>query len=311
MSSSDASAVAGGHLARPATRSPWYSRRRLALILVGGLLLAYYMTAIAVHGGEAKHEIDVKTIGDGPPRDQIALSVEVQDLLPSERQMSLTVQPEPKGDFARVNGSELSEPVRMLVSSPGRPPVEFDIPARQAIDPVTVPLTLSSGAYGYPFDRPDARARFSMITTEGDRAVPVSVQLTSVANDWRVSGTATRMDDSVRLDVEAKRDVLVTSLAIFYLLAIGLTAIISVAVIGASLTDGEVSFSEVIWLGAMLVAIPAMRNEMPGAPSIGTAIDVFVFFPAVGIVALTLLAATVVLAASKRAGRAGAEDDDE
>jgi hypothetical protein len=269
------------------------------------LLVIYYAAVFFVHS-EGAHEVALETTGVVPTSDHMDLEAQVVSLDPSEREMGLEVQPIPKGEYASANGSEMSEPMRLLVSSPGRPPVEFDFPAGQALNSVVVAVGLNSGAYGYPFDHPEARARFEMITTDGDSQVPLETNLTNASNDWRLSGTAAFVNGGTTLNIEAKRDALVTSLAIFYLLAIGLTAIISVAVIGTSLTDGEVTFSEVIWLGAMLVAIPAMRNEMPGAPAIGTAIDVFVFFPAVGVVAMTLLAATLVLAQSRRSAAAAA-----
>jgi hypothetical protein len=71
---------------------------------------------------------------------------------------------------------------------------------------------------------------------------------------------------------------------------------ITVAVIGGAVARGRVDFAHVIWLGAMLVAIPAVRNEMPGVPPIGTAVDLFIFFPSMVIVGVALLAGVAVLA---------------
>jgi hypothetical protein len=97
------------------------------------------------------------------------------------------------------------------------------------------------------------------------------------------------------------------SFAIFYIAGIVVVALITVAVIGGAIARGRVDFEQVIWLGAMLVAIPAVRNEMPGVPPIGTAVDLFVFLPSVVIVGMALLAAIVVLAVNEAAA---AQDDD-
>lgn len=288
------------------------SRRTWAFLAIVGLLLFYYAAVFLLHGGESEQDVALDTSGFvAAGEDRVDLALQVTDLDPSQRVMTMEIQPIPQGAFATTGGSELSEPMILRVTSPRRPPMTFDFDADEVLDSVVVPLSLTTGAYNYPFDRPDGEARFTMLTKDGSTVVPLDVSLANSANDWRLSGSLASNSGTVVLDTEAKRDVLVSSLAIFYLFAIGLTAIISVAVIGASLTDGEVSFSEVIWLGAMLVAIPAIRNEMPGAPAIGTAVDVFVFFPAVGIVALTLLAATVVLALSKHMNRGMSLEEDE
>lgn len=302
MSSSEAStAPLGGLTVSDDEPSSALPRRRIAFVALALLLLAYYAGVFLLHAGEAAQTVDLDVEGAAAPADRVELDVQVVELAPSERSMSVLVQPVPRGDLASVHRGELETPVVLEVASPGRPPLNFDFAADQVIDAVTVPLALDSGAYGYPFDRPGARARFTMVTKGGQNRLPLSVSVTNSANDWRLSGSSMSSDNTdLSLELQGKRDLLISSLAVFYLFAIATTAIITVSVIGRSLTDGEVTFSEVIWLGAMLVAIPAIRNEMPDAPAMGTAVDVFVFFPAVGIVALTLLVATVVLALSQR-----------
>jgi hypothetical protein len=309
MSVNHAAAVAEEALGRQGFR---LSRRAIAASLVLLLLLGYYAAVFLVHNGEAEQEV---VLADGNAQDltddYMHLELKVTDLDPSQRVMTMELQPVPHGSIAIAGGGELVEPVILRVTSPRRPPLTFDFTEEQVLDPVSVPLSLSTGAYAYPFDTPGAQARFEVISKETNTPIPVDVALTNSANDWRLSGSATDNGDAVMLRTEAERDTLIRSLAIFYLFAIGLTAFISVAIIGASLMDFDVSFSEVIWLGATLIAIPAIRNEMPGAPSIGTAVDVFVFFPAVGMVALTLLAATVVLAFSTYSSREAAGDKEE
>ena len=103
---------------------------------------------------------------------------------------------------------------------------------------------------------------------------------------------------------------LAISFTLFYVGGIVVVALITIAVIGGAIARGQVGFDQVIWLGAMLVAIPAVRNEMPGVPPIGTAVDMFVFLPSVVIVGAALLASIVVLAINEAAAARTVGDGD-
>jgi hypothetical protein len=124
----------------------------------------------------------------------------------------------------------------------------------------------------------------------------------SIAASARPAGAG----PAVQVDVRAGREMLAISFAIFYIAGIAVVALITVAVIGGAIARGQVDFDQVIWLGAMLVAIPAVRNEMPGVPPVGTAVDLFVFLPSVVIVATALLASIVVLAVNEAQSSSGA-----
>jgi hypothetical protein len=292
---------------QPPHRAFWRTRRGL-LTLVGGGLLLYYAVVMATGLTGERSTVGVSdATGSSAARSRVELVATVQDLDVTSGVARLEILPVPHGRWEEATGAggasgagALSEPLSLVVRSPGRSPVEYSLPAHQVPAAVGAVTHVANQTRRYPFDRAEGVVSFDLTTADG-RNVPLAVHVEDSASSWRLSARVTEQDGGLTLDLGARRAFLVVALALFALCAIAVAATISVAVIGTSLTDGEVAFSEVIWLGAMLVAIPAMRNSMPDVPPMGTALDIFVFLPAVGVVALALVASTFVLAASRNA----------
>ena len=182
-------------------------------------------------------------------------------------------------------------------------------PAEQLIDPVAMSIDATSGAQGFPFDKPKMGFRAEALS--GDERVPLDLEMVDQTEGWDLRGVVGDSDDMLLVDLTAGREMLAVSFTLFYIGGIVVVALITVAIIGGAIARGQVGFDQVIWLGAMLVAVPAVRNEMPGVPPIGTLVDLFVFLPSVVIVGLALLAAIVVLAINEAAAnRPAAEDSD-
>jgi hypothetical protein len=286
-------------------------RSRWRLVLAGGVgvLVVYYGLVLTNLGSGDSAEVSVDERGLARSDDRVTLQVEAAALDPGAGTLDLRVLPVPHGRFAAEGGAELQEPLQVRVSSPGQPPQVFDFPASQLVDPVAASATTSSGAHGFPFDHPRASFRLAASVAsrdqpagDGEEGVPVDVELTDETDGWNLAADVASSDGSLDVDLDAHREMLAISFALFYVAGIVVVALITVTVIGGAIARGRVDFNQVIWLGAMLVAIPAVRNEMPGVPPVGTLVDLFVFLPSVVIVALALLAAIVVLAIAEAAG---------
>jgi hypothetical protein len=170
---------------------------------------------------------------------------------------------------------------------------------------VAVTVGATNGSNGFPFDKP--RMDFRMAVLSRGQPVASDLAMTDETEGWNLSAVArvARGDTrSLGIDMRAARETLAVSFVLFYVAGIVVVALITVAVIGGAVARGSVGFDQIIWLGAMLVAIPAVRNEMPGVPPIGTAVDLFVFFPSIVIVGVALLAAVVVLVINEAAASA-------
>jgi Domain of unknown function (DUF4436) len=285
---------------RASERRERRSRWRLVLLVGGGVLAIYYALVLA---GMRQHDASAVSLDDNDvshPADRVTLEVEAVELDAGAGSLDLRIRPVPRGSFAESGGAELGESLELHVSSPDEPPLNFDFPARQLLDPVAATATTTSGAHGFPFDRPEARLRLQAVS--GGEPVPIDVEATDETEGWTLAAVAATNDGGLDLRIDADRELLAISFALFYIVGIFVVALITVAVIGGAIARGQVDFVQVIWLGAMLVALPAVRNEMPGVPPVGTLVDLFIFLPSVVIVALALLAAIVVLAINEAVG---------
>lgn len=283
------------------------SRWRLVLLVGGAATVAYY--ALVIFGLQADDTglvaLDQPT--DRAPTDRIDLEVEALEVDLTVGSFDLELLPVPEGDYEGDRLGQLREPLQVQVSSPGQPPAVFDFPADQLLDPVTATVTTRARAHGFPFDR--AHVEIRLAATSGDQPVPVRMAMTDATEGWNLTGAVRARGDGLKVDLDADRELLPVSFSLMYVGGTVVVALITVAVIGGAIVHRRVGFDQVIWLGAMLVAIPAVRNEMPGVPPIGTAVDLFVFLPSVVIVALALLAAIVVLAVNEATGAAPASDE--
>ena len=274
---------------------------RWRIVLIGGtcLLVVYYGLAIGSMqlGNSGSVSLDDSGVAQGANR--ITLEVEAVNLDTSTGSFDLRMRPLPRGTFADPDTGELREPLQVKLISAGSPAQSFDFPSQQLVDPVGATVDASAGAQGFPFDRPKVDFRLESLT--GDHRVPVDIEMSDQTEGWNLSGKVGERDNVLRVDLKAGREMLAVSFTLFYIGGIVVVALITVALIGGSIARGQVDFGQVIWLGAMLVAVPAVRNEMPGVPPIGTAVDMYVFLPSVFIVGAALLASIVVLAINEHA----------
>jgi len=283
-------------------------RLRWRLVLLGGIgvLAVYYALVVA---GLQLHDSGSVALDDARlthPDDRVTLEVEAASLDPAAGSFDLRLRPVPHGTFAAGRTGQLRQPLQLRLVAAGEPPAAFDFPANQIIDPVGASVGTTTGSQRFPFDRP--RMTFRLEATSNGEQVPMDVTMADQTDGWDLSGKAESSDQVLHLDLAGRREMLAISFALFYLGGIVVVALITVAVIGGAIVRGRVDFDQVIWLGAMLVAVPAVRNEMPGVPPIGTAIDLFIFLPSVVVVALALLAAIVVLVVNEASANAAGAD---
>jgi hypothetical protein len=282
------------------------SRWRLVLLVGGAVLVAYYALVLAGMRDRDSSAVALDDAGVAQPADRVTVQAEAVELDPSTGSLELRLRPVPRGSLAAREMGQLRQPLVMEVASPGQPPQSFDFASDQVVDPVVASAATTTGAHRFPFDRIRSELRIEALSR--GRPVPVDLEVTDETEGWSLTGRARTADDAVDLRLDAGREMLPISFALLYIAGIVVIALITVAVIGGAIARGRVDFDQVIWLGAMLVAIPAVRNEMPGVPPIGTAVDLFVFLPSVVVVGLALLAAIVVLAINEAA--AADTDDD-
>lgn len=273
------------------------SRRNPApwILAILGVILVVYYVIIATTGALSP---TTKVAIDGQQKvtgsDYLTLQVKTQDVDLTNRVLRATVLPIPHGRFVGDRAGEMSENLRIEIASGGMTTAVVTYPGESIIDPTTVTLTLDRGDTFYPWDRPFADFRVSVRDDKTDEDVPFQLAMENSARPWVLTATVAQLTTEGGITVlpatlDGYRDPLSVTLAVFYLIAILLTTLMAVVIVGSAILKRKLEFANVIWLSATMLSFPALRSAMPGAPPIGTALDFIVLFPCICLIAGMLL----------------------
>ncbi|RLP83814.1 DUF4436 domain-containing protein [Mycetocola lacteus] len=272
---------------------PVTTRRNPAPIILGvvvAVLVIYYI--IVAFSGVLQSTTKVPISGDNKATssDYLTLQMKVQDVDLGNRVIQANVLPIAHGSLLGAKAGEISEGLRIEVSSGGVTTSVVTFPGESVVNPTSVTLALDRGDTAYPFDQPFADFQLSVQEEDTGKAVPFEVDLTNSARPWVLNA---HLSDAGVTDgktlfpitIEGSRDALSITLVGFYVLAILLTTLMAVVTIGSALIKRKLEFSNVIWLSATMLSFPALRSAMPGAPPIGTTMDFLILFPCLCLVA--------------------------
>lgn len=273
------------------------SRRNPApLILLAclALLVGYYGLLLAAGVLNVSTAVPIANEEPQPGPDYVTLQMELEDVNVSTRVIRASVMPAPHGSLVGIKPGEMTRSLRIEISSGETSTSVVTFPGQSIIQATSVDLELDRGDTGYPFDRPFVDFTLSVQDDRTGEAVPFALELEEAAHPWVMTATlgephveASRSVYPVQLD--GHRDRLTVALVLFYVGAILLNTLMAVVIIGSALVNRTLDFSNVIWLSATMLAFPTLRDLMPGAPPIGTALDYIVFFPCVSAVAMMLV----------------------
>lgn len=273
------------------------ARRNPAPIILGAVvaLLIIYYVIVAFSGVlQSTTKVPITGPNETTSSDYLTLQMKVQDVDLTNRVIQANVLPIPHGSLVGDKAGEMSESLRIEVSSGGVTTSVVTYPGESIVDPTSVTLALDRGDTAYPFDQPFANFQLSVQDDETGKAVPFVIDLTNSARPWVMTATLgenTTTDGKTLspITIDGNRDPLSITLVAFYVLAILLTTLMAVVTIGSALIKRKLEFSNVIWLSATMLSFPALRNAMPGAPPIGTAMDFIILFPCLCLIAAMLV----------------------
>lgn len=257
-------------------------------------LVIYYVIVAASGLLETSANVPIAGPNESTSENSLTLQIRVQDVDLTNRVMQANVLPIPHGELAGAKAGEMSQSLRIEVSSGGVTTSVVTYPGESIVDPTMLTLSLDRGDSAYPLDRPFARFQLSVQNDETGASVPFAVELENSARPWTLTATAenatTEADKQVfPITLDGHRDALTVALVAFYVLSILLTTLMAVVTIGSALIRHRLDFSNVIWLSATMLSFPALRAAMPGAPPIGTALDFIVLFPCICLIAIMLV----------------------
>ena len=277
-------------------KSPSVRRNPAPLILacaVGALIVYYVLIAFT---GALNTSTDVKLAGATEPAEQdyLTLQIRVQDIDLTNRVVSANILPVPHGALVGDKAGEMSQSLRIEISSGGVTTSVVTYPGQSIVDPTSMSLSLERGDTAYPFDRPFANFHLSVQNDETGRSVPFAIAMENSARPWNLTGSVAHAVTeggkvTYPITLDGNRDALSIALVSFYVLAILITTLMAVVTIGSALLRHTLEFSNIIWLSATMLSFPALRASMPGAPPIGTAMDFIVLFPCISLIAVMLI----------------------
>lgn len=269
----------------PGSRS--FNVGRLGLAIV--LLLAYVVVLI----GYAQ-----STVGAGisqvpaPPTNGVALYFAPSSVDPNVPSMTGLMYVLPGPDLVDESG-RLKQDLA-IDAYPVLGPGSVTFEAGQTPMPMNLAVSAEGNVRDYPFDTYEAVIVSTVSTRPSAGApwtrVPVAVGAQGELGGWvlsfeapsstRLGGEEVKTADGYGIQVMgARRAVSTIAVALLLLLLMVLLAVMAALVArAAALRLRRVEPSLAGWMGAMLFALIPLRNFLPGAPPLGSWIDVLVFF---------------------------------
>lgn len=260
--------------------------RRRRLTLVGGLLLAVACYMVVVTRFDLRPtpgETFFRSGGDRADHLHVYVEPLSVDVVNAAMQLRLYVQPGERLRGRRMDAADRD--VVMLVLS-GDAVEELAFPAHERMAPATVAVDLSEGGIdAYPLDFYRATVRIQVVEGRADdlgAARPIPVWFTV----WQgITGFDVGAHEIVRREVgdlefafELRRP---GAMRFFAVAAYGAMVVLA----ASSLTIASLIFLQrrrmeatlAGALGAIIFALPVLRNAMPGAPPLGVTADVLIF----------------------------------
>lgn len=293
----------------PESSSAVAGRRRLGRRLIIGALILVVIAQIATFVSRSRTEStgsEVHTyvgVAGADGEDYIQVNARVLEVQPvaGTEQVRLTVVPH--GSFANPDGS-LKQTINL--DAEGYLGGSINLTGGEIPPPVQLVLDLEGDLSQYPFDSYTSalEVRLSRVirnpdgsgTVKSDEPVPMRLAVSAKQHDWAIASSHAESweDGAISVTIGAERGGAMRAFALFELLVMIALATIAVAMTYTTLITGKpLEFSMFVWLGAMLFALPAVRNTMPGVPGVGTVLDYVGFFWCLIAVAACLITAAI------------------
>ena len=279
--------------------------RRLILAALAIIVIAQVATFVSRNNTESSGS-EVHTyvgVDGGRSEDYIEVSARVLEVQPvaGTQQVRLTVIPH--GAFANPDGS-LKQTINL--DADGYVGGSINLTGGEIPPPVQLVLDLEGDLSQYPFDSYDSalEVRLTRVvrnpdgsgSTKSDEPVPMRLAVSAKQHDWSITSSHAESweNGAISVDLGASRGNAMRAFALFELAVMIALACIAVAMTYTTLITGRtLEFSMFVWLGAMLFALPAVRNTMPGVPGVGTVLDYAGFFWCLIAVAACLITAAI------------------
>jgi len=257
----------------------------LALLTIG---YAFILTSFVRTGGT--HRTSFAPAGGSPADLRVEATMLSVDPVLNTYKMRLKY--DPQGAY-RGGQQTLTRPLDVTVDDVGGEHTR-NLAVGRPLPVVDLTLDALGDTSTYPLDSHTFTLELD-VRDEHGTPVPTQLDFVSAIDDWtltpRLASSATAGE--VVMDVGAERSPSVLIMSFGLMTVLVLLVVVNVAMVIRAVRLHRVEFTTLASLGATLFAIPGIRNGMPNTPPVGTLSDFLVFFWALMIVGLCLVAAAM------------------
>ncbi|XUK64154.1 hypothetical protein ABMA10_19495 [Plantibacter sp. RU18] len=241
----------------------------------------------------------------GVDGDHIEVVVDVLDVSPVSSTLDAQVWVIPHGKYAATDES-LAREIDLQTNTSSAQVLTFAPGLLYETKNQTI--ALEGDATKYPFDAYESTFSASAVAEGSD--VPIVMTVRDMSHSWStVAVLQSAATSAVTVEFTATRSPAVIAFALFQLLIIiALAAIVAIVTLLHVTSHLAPEFGLLGWFAALMFALPAIRNTLPGTPSVGVDADFYVYFWALFIVAGCTIITAVRWTSSKFAAERTAEN---
>jgi hypothetical protein len=274
------------------------------LLAVLAVVVIAYVVAVRDFQRDAEPEQATFSVGAIAP-DRLEVHAQIMSINPTDDQFEVRFGFKPFGKYAANQLGRFAQDLTVvLVTADGYHSVQ--LPAGEIPGTTEKEIELDEGSPDfYPFDRYTARLGVAAFARSKSGALlPIPTVVNYEEDLGSYSTTARQGPDSTRTSVDVRLAIR-RSAAILTFSSMMLAAIVLVSASVLALTilvvlrRFESDFGMMLWSGAMLFALPAVRNALPDSPPLGIQADFFIFMWAETGVALSMVTLTAYLIATR------------
>ncbi len=256
---------------------PW-----VRLAVAGAVIVAMFLVVTSLYDAEGQ----VVQVGGASSSPGFVVGISPVGIQPGTSTATVRVAIQHAADAYVDAGGRLGQPTRLTVITDAGV-VEERFPAGTVPGALEVPAGLDGDLALYPFDDHDGKVIVvaDSYETSADGSIRSVSQIpVGLVSGGGVSGWRTTLTAPTAAEEEPVATLLFErafSTRAFAVLILGLSVMLAVLslVVGllVRLRRRVIEATMLSWFAALLFALPAMRNFMPGSPPIGVALDVYVF----------------------------------
>ncbi|MDD2859118.1 MAG: DUF4436 family protein [Candidatus Nanopelagicales bacterium] len=259
----------------------FFARNRLRRLVIG-IVITTALAAAYLFGIQSyRAGLDQAFPEQQPPTGGVSVLIVPDTVTPASQELPVSVLLFPSSSLVDAEGL-LTREIEIRIQ-PALSGSTLIFPAGDAPSPQSVMLPASGMVQQYPLDRYTvaAQVRAHSIYADVTEALPVQAAMYFRVPGWSgqdaVAGAST--SGAAAVSMQLVRDGSTKSIAFLLLLLMVVLALIAILVTGSS-TRGrmKLDLSVAAWMTALLFALIPLRGFFPGAPPLGSWMDILVFF---------------------------------